>query len=131
MAKVVNESAVLGAQIKEGIVETNKNIVKQTSIVNTICERTEQVHQTVGRVAQVNQQISARMSRIEGISASSQTSIEEVKGKIVSFLSNINGKGLEFVKLSKRKDEIWMTNLRTFAHGLTQLSIMKTTTNAI
>lgn len=95
MENVLQETARVGNQIKERTAETHKHITSQTTMVKTISDRTLQVQKSVkeasAHVAQYSRQLSVSMDRMQGMSASSQASIEELTEKVDSILSSIQG----------------------------------------
>jgi methyl-accepting chemotaxis protein len=95
MDKIVQETARVGNQINERTTETHKCITSQTAMVRTISDRTLEVQKSVkeasAHVAQYSRQLSVSMDRMQGMSTSSQASIEELTEKVDSILSSIQG----------------------------------------
>ena len=69
-------------QLANAVAELNNLLRTETSIV------VAQIHKTTSDIQKTSQQLAVSMNRIEGMSASSHASIEEVKGKMDAFISN-------------------------------------------
>src|SRR5436190_21918491 len=83
---IAKKSYITGVQINERTAETQKIITQQTANVNTLVDRTiefqKNLKESTTMVAQFNRKLSVGMDRVEGISASSHASIEELKEKV-------------------------------------------------
>ena len=101
---IAKKSYITGVQINERTAQTQKIITQQTATVNALVNHSVEVHknlkESTAMVAQFHRKHSVAMDRVEGISASSQASIEEIKEKVNTLVSAVNGSTISFFALT-------------------------------
>ena len=95
---IAKKSYITGVQINERTAQTQKIITQQAATMSALADHTVEVQKTLKEtttlVAQFNRKHSVAMDRVEGISASSQASIEELKERLntlTGLVSGVNG----------------------------------------
>ena len=108
---IAKKSYITGVQINERTAQTHKIITQQTASFSALVGQTLEVQknlkETTTMVAQFNRKHSVAMDRVEGISASSQASIEELKERLntlTDLVSGVNGSTLPFHANGPRKE---------------------------
>jgi methyl-accepting chemotaxis protein len=93
--EIIKEASIVGTQINERTEETLKTMEKHAIIAT---DRTAEVQRGIEGIKEgvnigmrLTRQLSVGMDRIEGYSASSQASLEELTEKFNVLLSNVNG----------------------------------------
>ena len=92
---IAKKSYITGVQINERTMETQKIITQQAASVNALVDRTMQfqnnLQESTSKVTQYHRKLSVSMNRVEGISASSNASIEELKEKVDTLTDLVSG----------------------------------------
>jgi chaperonin cofactor prefoldin len=90
---MMKEISITETQINVRTAEMQECMIKETTLVKALNDHTVEVQRSITessvRGAESSQQLSVSMDRIEGISASSHTSIEELNKKVDAFLSRV------------------------------------------